>query len=117
MHLRQHDSQTQHKDNKIYKAFDYHLKQHDSQTAASIMVSTQSFDYHLKQHDSQTIFDTISVAFAFDYHLKQHDSQTSNESVRHDIALCCFRWFSLDQFYFTGFLPGNQPLTRSHRDL
>ena len=119
--------------------FDYHLKQHDSQTAASIMVSTQSFDYHLKQHDSQTIFDTISVAFAFDYHLKQHDSQTSyhlirppalfdyhlkqhdsqtsNESVRHDIALCCFRWFSLDQFYFTGFLPGNQPLIRSHRDL
>ena len=97
--------------------FDYHLKQHDSQTLTRERYSDSSFDYHLKQHDSQTTSAVFNHTKGFDYHLKQHDSQTSNESVRHDIALCCFRWFSLDQFYFTGFLPGNQPLIRSHRDL
>ena len=97
--------------------FDYHLKQHDSQTVRAADKLATTFDYHLKQHDSQTTLRRWLCLSEFDYHLKQHDSQTSNESVRHDIALCCFRWFSLDQFYFTGFLPGNQPLTRSHRDL
>ena len=97
--------------------FDYHLKQHDSQTTSAVLTILKGFDYHLKQHDSQTSLVMVLPLSSFDYHLKQHDSQTSNESVRHDIALCCFRWFSLDQFYFTGFLPGNQPLTRNHRDL
>ena len=116
-HLKQHDSQTEYLNSSMQWLFDYHLKQHDSQTHGDSYAAIGKFDYHLKQHDSQTKRQRACIWFKFDYHLKQHDSQTSNESVRHDIALCCFRWFSLDQFYFTGFLPGNQPLIRSHRDL
>ena len=107
-HLKQHDSQTEIAELGGGGMFDYHLKQHDSQTNEGVGANIQVFDYHLKQHDSQTGFLKWSLTLWFDYHLKQHDSQTSNESIRHDRALCCFRWFSHTWFYFRGFPLENQ---------